>query len=128
LIQVIPRTSQDGWSSKAYVILTIHSVLLLNHPTGGLLGSISWFFLAGALVLLWFVVLSGVTTHTPLNKIYFLKADTTGIQGAHRPVSQWTFWKICGEYNANCDQPKAALPFGYAWYDSSVGAPPKLIG
>lgn len=78
--------------------------------------------------MLWFVILSGVRDHTPLNRVWFLRADTSGIAGSNRPVSQWTYFKICGESNRNCDKSKAALPLGYAWYDDSTGAPSALTG
>lgn len=77
---------------------------------------------------MWFVILSGVREHTPLNRVWFLRADTSGIAGSKHPVSQWTFFKICGEFNRNCDKSKAALPLGYAWYDDSTGAPRDLAG
>ncbi|OBT79321.1 hypothetical protein VF21_01869 [Pseudogymnoascus sp. 05NY08] len=93
----------------------------------GLLGSVSWILLAGALVMLWLVVLSGVTHHTPLNKIWFLRADTSGI-GDARPISQWTFWYVCGDNNDNCGKPVPALPLGYAWRGNSNGAPAALVG
>lgn len=94
----------------------------------GLLGALSWILLAGALVMLWFVVLSGVRHHTPLDRIWFLRADTSGIAGAPRDISQWTFFQICGDNNSNCGSPKGALPLGYAWYDGSEGAPEDLTG
>lgn len=78
--------------------------------------------------MMWFVILSGVREHTPLNRVWFLRADTSGIAGSKHPVSQWTFFKICGEFNRNCDKSKAALPLGYAWYDDSTGAPKGLTG
>lgn len=77
--------------------------------------------------MLWFVVLSGVTNHTPLNRIYFLKADTSGIQGA-RPISQWTYFQICDENNVDCGKSFGALPFGSAWSPNANGVPPALIG
>ncbi|KAK9477110.1 SUR7/PalI family-domain-containing protein [Lipomyces japonicus] len=49
---------------------------------------------AGAVLLLFFVVLAGVTEHNPLNKIYYLQADTSGIPGAP-PESRWTLWNRC---------------------------------
>ncbi|KFZ18231.1 hypothetical protein V502_04199 [Pseudogymnoascus sp. VKM F-4520 (FW-2644)] len=93
----------------------------------GLLGAVSWILLAGALVMMWLVVLAGVTRHTPLNKIYFLRADTSGI-GDARPISQWTFWYVCGSNNDNCGSPVPALPIGYAWRGNSAGAPSALVG
>ena len=79
--------------------------------------------------MLWFVILSGVRDHTPLNKIWFLQADTSGVRGATHDFSQWTYFHICGRHNEDCDQAKAALPFGYAWYDGDgQGAPSALTG
>ena len=77
--------------------------------------------------MLWLVVLSGVTGSTPLNRIYYLRADTSGITGA-RPTSQWTFWFVCGANNDNCGSTVPALPLGYAWIGNSEGAPPALVG
>ncbi|KFX96741.1 hypothetical protein V490_03165 [Pseudogymnoascus sp. VKM F-3557] len=93
----------------------------------GILGSLSWILLAGALVMMWLVLLSGVTHHSPLNKIYFLRADTSGIGNA-RPISQWTYWYVCGDNNENCGKPVPALPLGYAWTGNSQGAPKALVG
>ena len=104
------------------------SIFRSNISAGGALGSLSWFLLAGALIMLWLVILSGVRNHTPLNKIWFLRADTSGIRGSTHPVSQWTYFHICGQGNMNCDKAKAALPLGYAWYEGSEGAPSALVG
>jgi hypothetical protein len=91
------------------------------------LGFVSWIFLAGALVMMFFVVLSGVKDVSPLNKIYFLQADTHMIKGA-RPISQWTYFYVCGANNQDCGSATAALPFGYAWYGNTNGAPSELVG
>jgi hypothetical protein len=88
---------------------------------------LSWVFLAGALVMMFFVILSGVVDVTPLNKIYFLQADTSSIKGA-KSLTQWTYFYICGEGNHNCDSATAALPFGYAWINGSSGVPSDLVG
>lgn len=93
----------------------------------GAMGIVSLILIAGALVLMFFVVLSGVTNSTPLNKTYFLQADTSSITGA-RPVSQWTYFYVCGSGNTNCGNAVPALPFGYAWVGNSDGAPAELIG
>jgi hypothetical protein len=77
---------------------------------------------------LFFIVLSGVKNTTPLNKTYFLQADTSTIAGSGRPVSQWTFFYICGEGNTDCGSPVPALPFGYAWIGGSAGVPDALTG
>jgi len=84
--------------------------------------------LAGSIVLMFFVVLSGVTNTLPLRNTYFLQADTSSFSGAERPVSQWTYFYICGEGNANCGAPVPALPFGYAWVGGSEGVPAGLTG
>ncbi|KAK3191209.1 Eisosomes component [Lecanicillium sp. MT-2017a] len=73
-----------------------------------------------SLLFLFFIILAGVSDSTPLNKTYFLRADTSGIDGA-RDVSQWTFFYICGKDNENCGDAKAALPFGWAW-NSDAGS------
>ncbi len=76
--------------------------------------------MATSLLLLFFIILPGVSDSTPLNKTYFLRADTSGIDGA-RDVSQWTFFYICGKDNLDCGKAKAALPFGWAW-NSDAGS------
>jgi hypothetical protein len=83
-----------------------------------LLSALSILILAGGIVLQFFVILSGVSTHTPLNKIYFLQADTSGISsGNGSPVpnpARWTYFAICGERNGNnamCGKVNAAIPF-----------------
>jgi hypothetical protein len=77
--------------------------------------------------MMFFVILSGVKDVTPLNQIYFLQANTSSIQGA-RPISQWTYFYICGLDNQNCSSATAALPFGYAWLGNTNGAPSDLVG
>ncbi|KAI0201740.1 SUR7/PalI family-domain-containing protein [Astrocystis sublimbata] len=93
------------------------------------LAPVSLFFLAGAGVLLFFVVLSSITRTTPLRQTYFLSADTSGISGA-RDVSQWTYFRICGEGNMDCSRSWPNAPVGYAWSKNPTGAnlPRKLIG
>ena len=94
---------------------------------GGALGIVALILLAGSIVLLFFVVLSGVTNSTPLNKTYFLSADTSGITGA-RPISQWTFFYVCGAGNTDCGSPVPDLPIGYAWIGNTAGAPSAMVG
>ncbi|KAL2198459.1 SUR7/PalI family-domain-containing protein [Corynascus similis CBS 632.67] len=83
--------------------------------------------LAGSLVLLWFVILSGITDTSPLRQTYFLRADTSGIQGA-RSITQWTYFKTCGLDNTDCGPSRPALPLGDAWASNARGAPSELIG
>jgi len=95
--------------------------------TRGGLGIVSLILLAAALLFMFFVVLAGVSDVTPLNKTYFLQADTSAIPGA-RPVSQWTYFYVCGSGNTNCGKPVPALPIGYAWVGNSAGAPTSMVG
>lgn len=92
------------------------------------MGIASLILIAGSVVLLFFVILSGVKNSSPLNKTYFLKADTSSIAGSGRPVSQWTYFYVCGEGNTNCGAAVPDLPFGYAWVGGSAGAPDSLVG
>lgn len=77
--------------------------------------------------MMFFVILSGVKDVSPLNKIYFLEANTSKINGA-RPISQWTYFYICGANNQDCGSATAALPFGYAWLGNNSGVPVDLVG
>jgi hypothetical protein len=92
------------------------------------MGIVSLILIAGAIVLQFFVVLSGVTNSTPLNKTYFLQADTSTIAGSGRAVSQWTYFYVCGASNQDCGSPVPGLPIGYAWVGGSAGAPDALVG
>lgn len=56
-----------------------------------LLGLISLIFVAGAVLLHFFVLLAGAVNGSPVNNIYFLQADTSAITGAPA-TSRWTFW------------------------------------
>ncbi|KAF4621947.1 hypothetical protein G7Y89_g14401 [Cudoniella acicularis] len=93
----------------------------------GAMGTVSLILIAGSIVLMFFVVLSGVTDSTPLNKTWFLQADTSNVAGA-RPVSQWTYFYVCGADNQNCGSPVPDLPIGYAWVGGGSGAPAGLLG
>jgi hypothetical protein len=98
--------------------------MALTHAT---LGSTSLIFLGGSLVLLWFVILSGVTNTSPLNRTYFLSADTSDITGA-RSTTQWTYFYMCGPGNRDCGPAWPAPPFGWAWDRDPSGAPGALVG
>ncbi len=92
------------------------------------MGILSLILIAGAIVLMFFVVLSGVTNSSPLNKTYFLQVDTSSIAGSGRAVSQWTYFYVCGAGNQGCGKPVPDLPFGYAWVGGSAGVPAELVG
>ncbi|KHO00186.1 cortical patch protein [Metarhizium album ARSEF 1941] len=83
--------------------------------------------LATSILFLFFIILSGVTDSTPLNKTYFLRANTEGITGA-LPNSQWTYFYICGDGNRDCTGAKAAMPFGWAWDANARNVPDELGG
>jgi len=92
------------------------------------MGTAALILIAGAVVLQFFVILSGVTNTTPLNKTYFLRADTSSIAGSGRAISQWTYFYVCGDGNQDCGKPVPDLPFGAAWVGGSAGAPEGLVG
>jgi hypothetical protein len=84
-------------------------------------------FLAGSLVMVWFIILSGLTRTSPLRQTYFLRADTSGIEGA-RAISQWTYFRVCGVDNTDCGPARPALPLGDAWASNARGVPEDLMG
>ncbi|PFH56501.1 hypothetical protein XA68_16410 [Ophiocordyceps unilateralis] len=85
---------------------------------------IFWLLLAG--ILLWFIILSGVTRGTPLKHTYFLRADTSNITGA-RQITQWAYFRICGDKNRDCHA-NGAQSFGRAWAPHAQNVPPRLGG
>jgi len=93
----------------------------------GTLGLVGLILTAGSLVMLWFIILSGVTHSSPLDRTYFLRADTSGITGA-KPITQWTYFQFCGLDNRDCDSSQAAPPFGQAWDSRADNVPSGLGG
>jgi len=93
----------------------------------GGLGGISWILIAASILFMFFVILGGVKGTTPLNKTYFLQADTSTISGA-RQTSQWTYFYVCGAGNTDCGAAVPALPFGSAWGKDATGVPSALFG
>ncbi|TKX19054.1 SUR7-like protein [Elsinoe australis] len=78
-----------------------------------LVGLLALAFLAGGVVLQFFVILSGTSAGTPTDLTYFLQASTNGISGARNP-SRWTYWGICsadGSRNVDCGALVPAHPF-----------------
>ncbi|MCJ1422052.1 hypothetical protein MMC32_008421 [Xylographa parallela] len=73
----------------------------------------SLILIAGACVLIFLVLLAGAVNSNPVNTIYFLQADTSGISGAPAQ-SRWTLWNVCS-VDANgvdvCPKVSAAYPF-----------------
>ncbi|KAM0326374.1 hypothetical protein ACHAQA_006976 [Verticillium albo-atrum] len=93
-------------------------------PAAGTAGLV---LLSGALVLIFFVILSGVSDSAPLNNTYFLEADTSGITGA-RSLTRWTYFYFCGDDNQQCSRARPAPAFGRAWSGNADGVPEGLIG
>ncbi|CAN3356353.1 protein Sur7p [Diutina catenulata] len=57
-------------------------------------GLVNTIFLAGVVVMMIFLVLSGSTAHSPIKQFYWLSADTSSISGAYSK-SAWTTWGVC---------------------------------
>jgi hypothetical protein len=77
-------------------------------------------------------VLAGAVGGTPLDMVYFLQADTSGIPGA-MSQSRWTLWNICGVsangLNTNCGPVKPAYPFDpQSNFAGTKNVPSQFIG
>lgn len=73
---------------------------------------ITFLLLAGNTLLLLLIIISGSINHFPIDKFYWLEADTSGI-GSAGPISMWTFWGVCTKNNDGlrvCDDLKPAFP------------------
>lgn len=81
-----------------------HSLLDCPSPTMRVINTFfNLFFLAGACLLLIFTVLAGSSKHFPLNKFYWLEADTSNIPNSPANTSAWTFWGVCDKNDySNC--------------------------
>jgi len=55
-------------------------------------GLVSLVFVAGAILLHFFVLLAGAVNGSPLSSVYFLQADTNGIANSPGGLTRWTFW------------------------------------
>lgn len=90
-----------------------------------ILAIISLILTAGACLLLFFVVLGGTRNVTPLNDVYFLRADTSNISGAPR-MTRWTLWDACAtspdELN-DCGSAKPAYPLDPPRNFGTLGVP-----
>lgn len=61
----------------------------------GLFPFISLILVAGGVLFMFFILLAGAVDGFPVNRWYFLEADTSNIPGAP-PLSRWTYWNVCG--------------------------------
>lgn len=59
----------------------------------GIFGLLSLILIAGGMLLSLFILIAGAVDGSPVNKWYFLEADTSNIPGAPS-LSRWTFWNI----------------------------------
>lgn len=75
--------------------------------------AVNTFLLAGTTLLLILVVMSGSTDSFPINRFYWVQADTSNIPNAPS-TSRWTFWGVCElgrDGNNNCPSLGPAYPF-----------------
>lgn len=93
----------------------------------GLKGTLGLALLGLSVVFVLFIILAGVTEDQPLDRTYFLEADTSGIQGA-KDTTRWTFLYFCDQNNENCGDSRPAPAFGKAWAPNARGAPERLVG
>lgn len=95
------------------------------------LAIVSLILTAGAVLLLFLVILGGTRDRTPLDDIYFLRADTSAIRGAPK-LARWTFWNVCetGPNGRNqCSGTSAAYPFDPARnFGTNEAMPSQFVG
>ncbi|KAJ5551119.1 hypothetical protein N7535_000938 [Penicillium sp. DV-2018c] len=96
------------------------------------LGFIGLFWMAAAILLIFLTLLGGVRNNNPVNRVYFLQADTGNIPGAPA-VSRWTFWNLCG-VTANgrndCGETHVQFPFDPAShrnFDTTENVPHQFV-
>jgi len=99
--------------------------------TKPIIASVGAFFTAGAVLLLFLIILAGIKDHAPLNQLYWIDVDTSKISGAP-PTSRWTLWGICEAgsdgRNTNCTSNKAAYPFDPSNnFNTQTGIPSDFI-
>jgi hypothetical protein len=80
------------------------------------------------------VILSGLNS-SPVNQVYFLQADTSGVTNGNSILqnpTRWTYLAICGMQdglNANCGPTHAAIPFDPPRnFDTTNGLPEQFSG
>jgi hypothetical protein len=118
--------------ARTFDHLTSQSLAKLTWLTGPILGLVSLILLGAGLLFQFFVILSGMTNTTPLNKTYFIQVDTADTSASTRNPLRWTFFYLCGEQNglnANCGHPVPARPFDPPRnFGSTQGVPEAFIG
>ncbi|CAL5872717.1 uncharacterized protein PFLUO_LOCUS6984 [Penicillium psychrofluorescens] len=96
------------------------------------MGFLGLFFMAGAVLLIFLTLLGGARNTDPLNRIYFLEANTGNIPGAP-PVSRWTFWALCSVKNGlnDCGSSHPDFPLdppSHRNFNTTVNVPHEFIG
>lgn len=76
-------------------MLRISHSALSDRLLGSILGLTSLILVAAGLLFMFFILLAGTTNGNPVNRWYFLQADTANIANAPA-VSRWTYWNVCG--------------------------------
>lgn len=114
---------------KSLVRLSQHFILT---STGPILGLLSLLFTAGALLLMLFIILAGAINQAPVNKWYFLQANTGNIPQAPS-VARWTFWNLCPVVDGKnvCGPVQPAFPFDPAGgknFGTTSHVAPQFIG
>lgn len=73
---------------------------MLTGNAEGLFSLASLILLAGGVLFMFFILLSGAIHGSFVNDWYFLEADTSNIPNAP-PTSRWTYWNVCGIDDSN---------------------------
>lgn len=78
------------------------------------------------------VILSGAINADPINRVFFLEADTSSVKPGTRNPSRWTFFAVCGasgSLNSDCGAIVPALPFDPPRnFGTEDGVPDDFIG
>jgi len=98
-----------------------------------IIGLISLVLLAAAILFQFFIILSGAILSSPERQIFFLLADTSGMNAPN--PARWTYWSVCGadsngKYNDKCGAIVPALPFAPANrhnFNSDSGVPDEFL-
>ncbi|KAJ5808067.1 hypothetical protein N7474_009336 [Penicillium riverlandense] len=88
--------------------------------------------MASAILLIFLTLLGGARNSNPLNRIYFLEANTANIPGAPA-VSRWTFWQLCSVRDGknDCGSSHPDFPFdppSHRNFGTTTNVPPEFIG
>ncbi|KAJ5468019.1 hypothetical protein N7475_005771 [Penicillium sp. IBT 31633x] len=96
------------------------------------LGFLGLFFMASSILLIFLTLLGGARNSNPLDRIYFLQADTGNIPGAPS-TSRWTFWALCPVRDGknDCGTSHPDFPFdppSHRNFDTTENVPHEFVG